>query len=351
MISSRCPRPIGIMPSIALSPVCTGVLTGWRRTTPGALCSAGRVSEVRTSPLSSSGRPSGSTKRPLSSSPTGISSSWPVRFTVSPSTTLSHSPNSTVPTLSCSRLSARPVTPCGSSSISRAMQLSRPWTRAIPSATESTVPTSARSAPSVSSPSIRSRRILAISSGLISIGCLSLVAVATASAVRCLGRLGHLLSQSLQLAVQARVEHHVPDSQHEAADDAVVDLALKLDRLPGLTLDLGAHPSNDLRIEVDSARQPHLQLPVLGCPQVVEAPADAEDDRHAVLLGEQLEEVDQLGLGSGDSPRDPVAFLGRAEVGAEQEYLQVAALGYGVGELPELLADGVELAVLLRDLE
>ena len=46
MISSRWPRPIGIIPSIALSPVCTGVVTGWRSTTPGALNSAGRVSEV-----------------------------------------------------------------------------------------------------------------------------------------------------------------------------------------------------------------------------------------------------------------------------------------------------------------
>ena len=44
MISSRWPRPIGIIPSIAFSPVCTGVFTGWRWTTPGALNSAGRVS-------------------------------------------------------------------------------------------------------------------------------------------------------------------------------------------------------------------------------------------------------------------------------------------------------------------
>ena len=30
MISSRWPRPIGIMASMALMPVCTGVSTGWR---------------------------------------------------------------------------------------------------------------------------------------------------------------------------------------------------------------------------------------------------------------------------------------------------------------------------------
>ena len=44
MISSRWPRPIGIIPSIAFSPVWSGSFTGWRWTTPGALNSAGRVS-------------------------------------------------------------------------------------------------------------------------------------------------------------------------------------------------------------------------------------------------------------------------------------------------------------------
>ena len=44
MISSRWPRPIGIIESIALMPVCIGSFTGWRWTTPGALNSAGRVS-------------------------------------------------------------------------------------------------------------------------------------------------------------------------------------------------------------------------------------------------------------------------------------------------------------------
>ena len=46
MISSRWPRPIGIIESIAFRPVCIGSLTGWRWTTPGALNSAGRVSVV-----------------------------------------------------------------------------------------------------------------------------------------------------------------------------------------------------------------------------------------------------------------------------------------------------------------
>jgi hypothetical protein len=88
MISSRWPRPIGIIESIAFRPVCIGSSTGWRWTTPGALNSAGRVSVVATSPLPSSGRRAVETIRPSRASPTGISSRRPVRLTVSPSTTL-----------------------------------------------------------------------------------------------------------------------------------------------------------------------------------------------------------------------------------------------------------------------
>ena len=167
MISSRWPRPIGIIASIAFRPVCSGSFTGWRWTTPGALNSAGRVCSVLMSPLPSSGWPSGVTMRPSSASPTGISSSRLVRLTVSPSTIFSHGPNSTAPTLSDSRLSARPVTSCGSSSISNASQFSRPWMRAMPSATDRTVPTSVSSAWPSSRPSIRLLRMDVISSGLI----------------------------------------------------------------------------------------------------------------------------------------------------------------------------------------
>src|SRR6478672_4173298 len=290
MISSRWPRPIGIMPSIDISPVWTGSVTGWRWTTPGALNSAGRVCVVATSPASSSGRPSGSTMRPSSSSPTGIRSRWPVRLTVSPSTTLSHSPKRTAPTLSSSRLSARPVTPCGRSSISSAMQLSRPWIRAIPSATESTVPTSARSADSVSSPSILSRRMLAISSGSMSIGVL----------YASLRRLSDALSKFLQATADARVEHLVADLQDDAAEDLGVDAARQLDLLASLALDLLAHLLDHRRLQRHGAGDGHVDAPVLLLPELVELTADAEDLRHPLLLDQQLEEVDQLRVSIAD---------------------------------------------------
>ena len=46
MISSRWPRPIGVMASMALMPVCSGSCTGWRSATPGAMDSTSRRSLV-----------------------------------------------------------------------------------------------------------------------------------------------------------------------------------------------------------------------------------------------------------------------------------------------------------------
>src|SRR3954447_6869803 len=336
MMSSRWPRPIGIIESTALSPVCIGSSTGWRWTTPGALNSAGRVSEVLMSPLSSSGRPSGSTRRPSSSGPTGISSSLPVRFTVSPSETLSHSPKSTAPTLSSSRFSARPTTSWGSSSISRDMQLSIPWMRAIPSPISRTVPTSERSAESVSMPSIRSRRIDAISSGLISI-----------AAVPFLRRSGDALSQFLEPVGDARVQDHVSHLHDQPTEDVGVHLALELHLVARLLLDLRADPLGDLRIELDGAGHGDAESLVLLGPERVVLPPDPEEDRHAVLLQEKIEEVDQLRLGAGDSLGQPFLLLGGREVGAEEEELHLVVLLERIGELAELISDLIELPLLL----
>src|SRR5947207_2958100 len=79
MISSRWPRPIGIIESIAFRPVCSGSFTGWRSITPGALNSSSRLSSDSIGPLPSSGSPSGLTMRPISPSPTGTLATRPVR--------------------------------------------------------------------------------------------------------------------------------------------------------------------------------------------------------------------------------------------------------------------------------
>src|SRR6478672_6864646 len=127
------------------------------------------------------------------------------------------------------------------------MQLSTPWMRAIPSPISSTVPTSERSADSTSRPSIRSRRMLAISSGLISM--LRLVPF--------LRRLGDALSQFLEPVANARVQ----------------------DRVTDLLLDLGSDPLDDLGIELDRAGHGDAEALVLLVPERVVLAADAEDHR------------------------------------------------------------------------
>ena len=85
MISSRWPRPIGIIASIALMPVCIGSCTDLRAMMPGALTSILRDSVAVIGPLPSIGSPSALTTRPISASPTGTWAILPVRLTVSPS--------------------------------------------------------------------------------------------------------------------------------------------------------------------------------------------------------------------------------------------------------------------------
>ena len=224
-----------------------------------------------------------------------------MRLTVSPSTTLSQSPNSTTPTLSCSRLRASPVTSCGSSSISSAMQFSSPWTRAMPSATESTVPTSERSASPASMPSIRSRRIFEISSGLISTVALLLILRVRRLALRAtLAFLSQVLSSLL-----ARCSRRGPCCRPAARGRRGCRgrprsrgrpcgrSAARSPCRPGRRRSLSSSTALVRR---------HLEPLVLLRPELVEASADAEDRRHPVLLGEQLEEVD---CSSARRPRPP----------------------------------------------
>ena len=110
MISSRWPRPIGTIASIAKRPVCTGSQTGWRSIIPGALNSIGRSCVVGIAPKPSIGTPSGLTTRPSIARPTGIDITCPVVRHSSPSRIELTSPNKTAPISSSSRFCARPYT-------------------------------------------------------------------------------------------------------------------------------------------------------------------------------------------------------------------------------------------------
>ena len=141
MMSSRCPRPMGIIASIGMMPVCSAWLTGWRGMMPGAIFSIGARSFAGTGPLPSSGLPSVSITRPSSSLPTGTLSRRPVVLQVMPSLSEDVSPMTTTPTMSCSRLNAMPSSPFSNASISFIIVFESPSTFATPSASSTTVPT------------------------------------------------------------------------------------------------------------------------------------------------------------------------------------------------------------------
>ncbi len=131
------------MESTAFRPVCRGVVTGWRNTTPGALRSRGsRMRSPSIGPLPSIGSPSMLMTRPNSPSPTGMEATSPVRFTDMFSVMLFTRSSNTTPTLLSSRLRATPFAPFSNSTSSLLRTFSRPYTCATPSPAVSTVPTS-----------------------------------------------------------------------------------------------------------------------------------------------------------------------------------------------------------------
>ncbi len=172
IINSLCPRPIGIKVSRALSPVCIGWLTDCLGIIPGAFTSTLLLSNfLSNSPFPSIGFPKASTTLPNNFFPTGTSTIASVLLTVSPSLIVLSSPKITTPTLSLSKFKAMPFIPVENSTISPARTLSKPYTRAIPSPTESTCPTSETSAFSANF-FICSFNIFVTSDGLICISCL-----------------------------------------------------------------------------------------------------------------------------------------------------------------------------------
>src|ERR1700722_3364180 len=265
MIRSRWPRPIGIRVSMAFKPVCTGSCTDLRGMMPGAFPSTRRFpATLVRSPLPSMGLPSGSTTRPSRPLPTGTSTIAPVRLTTSPSLMVESLPKITTPTLSVSRFRAMPLMPPGNSTISPAWTLSRPKTRAMPSPTLSTSPTSLTCA---SAPKfwISRFRMAEISAGWISIlrflrsylccltryGARRLILPALAYARAFVTRNGppdhfvgfadrssplHRRTQAIQLGAKRRIDHARADLDDETAEQGGIDFGMQAGLLaqPGL---------------------------------------------------------------------------------------------------------------------
>ena len=102
-------------------------------------------------------------------------------------------------------------------------------------------------------------------------------------------------------------------------------------------------------VELDRAGDLHRQQPVRLVPQRVEVGADAEDRRHPVALDQRLEEVHRsAGSASLTARSQPVLLLLGREVRREEEHRELAVVVHRVGERAELLADLVERVVLGR---
>ena len=141
MINSLWPRPIGVIASIIVIPVAKEVSTDFLVITPGAITSIGRNAVVLISPFPSIGWPKALITLPSIASPAGTFITSPVDLTTSPSLIKEASPSKTAPTESLSRFIAIPKIPFGNSNNSPNIALSRPYTVAIPSPTETTLPT------------------------------------------------------------------------------------------------------------------------------------------------------------------------------------------------------------------
>src|SRR5579859_7701367 len=242
MISSRWPRPIGVIASMALIPVCSGWFTLVRWTTDGACNSSSRSSVPSISPLPSSGSPSGSTTRPRKPSPTGTDSTSPVRRTCWPSSTLLKSPRMTTPISRTSRLSARPRIPPGNSSSSLAIAEGSPSTCAMPSPQSETVPISCLEAPSGSYDWTKLASASRISSGRIVSSVMVLSYISLASECCCFGKPGRPAAR-WPCSRPAPCSCRQPLSERgEAAAQRPVD---------ELVTDLDGHTAHDLGVQHD----------------------------------------------------------------------------------------------------
>src|SRR5271157_6313832 len=119
----------------------------------------------------------------------------------------------------------------------------------MPSATDSTVPTSVSSAVPLSSPSMRLFRMLVISSGLI---CMSLR-----------GSLGNVPAQLLQSIANRGVEDRVSDPDDDAAEDVRVHARRERHLASGALADRLAEALGGLLVERDRARDLHGKRLVL----------------------------------------------------------------------------------------
>src|SRR6266536_2061011 len=260
MISSRWPRPIGTIESIAFRPVCTGCETDFLQITPGATFSMTSLAFAGIGPLPSIG--------------------WPSEFTTRP--------RSSAPTESRSRLSARPKVFFGNSSISPCITSERPWMRQMPSVTVTTVPcvrTSAESARLWILPRIRSL----ISDGLSCCmpGPLELVILLIHPSA--FQRGGHVF----QPAAHRGVDDFVADGDAHAPDQLLVQGDVRLHPALEAPLEVGDEARELRVVEPESRADLRLDHAFVRVLQLQELRADLGEQREPVVRDQHAHEIAQ----------------------------------------------------------
>src|ERR687897_2384460 len=317
MISSRWPRPTGVMASMALMPVCSGWCTGWRPKMPGAWISMRRSCTPDSAPPPSTGLPRPLTTRPRRPSPTGTDRMRPVALTVWPSLTPEASPSTTAPIDSSSRLRARPTAPLSNSSSSLTAASGSPATVAMPSPTSATRPTWA-----VETSGLKSSRFLrsaaAMSAVLMVSSAIGLVLVLLSS---------ECVLQLVEPAADRSVDHGVAHLGDDAAEHRRVDHDLDLDLLAGGVAEGLGQPLALVVGERD--RRAHLGdlLVGLGRAHVDELADDGRQVLGPAGAHHQRHQADRRGAGpAAEEALDDLLATGRGDVGVGQRLPQLVAV-------------------------
>src|SRR6266536_960581 len=338
MISSRWPRPMAVMASMATIPVCSGSFTGCRCTTDGAWISRTRYSSYWIGPFPSTGLPTGSMTRPRTPSPTPAERMRPVCLTGCPSSMVSASPSTMQPIDASSRLKAMPRMPPGNSSSSFAMAPGRPCTMATPSPVAVTRPTCSRSRAG-SKPSTYLRSAAAMSCGEIVRSC----AILGASPLTSSSGLHELFPGHLELPPDRPVEHLVSHPGHHAADHAGIDQDAELDLLPSDFMERLGQPPPLILVERNGG--PHLRhrLPVPFRGHLHQRVDDAGKVLRPALVHQEPKEAYGVAVGLGPQQllEDRLLPFGR-KLRVGQGLAEVALSLDRLGELVQLGLDLVE---------
>src|SRR6201992_2233497 len=354
MISSRWPRRIGIIPSIAIRPVCTGSSTGWRWATPGALYSARRARDHAGSfDRGRTGLGRGDLAAVVERTAERVDHAAEQlradrdleqvagpfdRVALDDLVPLAEQHAADVVGLEVQRQAGHPVG-----------QLQHLQRHAVVKAVDAgdAVGHGEDGANLGQIGGIRLQTLDPLPQDAPDLVRLDLHRHASQSSLR---RARDAFSQFVQTGADARVKDHVADPQHDPAEDLAVHSARQLDFFAGLPFDLLADLADHTGVELDRAGDGDVEALVGFFPELVVLAADAEDLRHPAFLDQQLEGVGALRLGAGHRALQALDLLVRAQVRAEQEDLQLTVAVDGV-ELPELLLQLVDLAFVLSRVE